>query len=118
VKFKWLCGMLLVAAMAVPAVAQVSVYIGSPPPPYRNERRGEAPGPGYAWIDGYWTPRGHRYAWVPGRWNRPPYEGARWNHPHYDHYRRGWQMHEGHWDHEDHDRHDGEGHDNEHRDNH
>jgi hypothetical protein len=28
---------------------------------------------------------------------------AYWTHPHYDHYREGWQCHEGHWDHEDHD---------------
>jgi hypothetical protein len=30
-------------------------------------------------------------------------QGAYWTHPHYDHYREGWQWHEGHWDRENHD---------------
>jgi hypothetical protein len=65
------------------------------------------PGPGYAWVDGYWFWGGGRYEWRPGVWQRPPYAGAYWNHPHYDHYDRGWAYHEGHWDHEDHgDHHD------------
>ena len=103
-KLKWICGLFLTAAIASPAVAQISVYIGSAPPPIRYETRGEAPGPGYAWVDGYWQPNGRHYQWVTGRWDQPPYEGAYWSHPHYDHYRQGWQMHEGHWDREDHDR--------------
>jgi hypothetical protein len=45
--------------------------------------------------------------WAPGVWRRPPYAGAYWEHPHYDHYSQGWAYHEGHWDHEDHgDHHD------------
>ena len=32
---------------------------------------------------------GNRYVWVPGAWQRPPYPGAYWTHPHYDHYREG-----------------------------
>jgi hypothetical protein len=38
------------------------------------------------------------------RCDRPPYEGAYWSHPHYDHYSEGWEMHEGHWDHDGHDK--------------
>lgn len=108
-KMKWLYGLLLTAAMAVPAFAQVSVYIGSPPPSPRYERRGYAPGPGYTWVGGYWAPNGRHYRWVPGRWDQPPYAGARWNHPHYVHVKQGWQLQEGHWDHDerhDHDHHD------------
>jgi len=60
------------------------------------------PGPGYAWREGYWGIHGGRYRWEHGYWDRPPYTGAVWNHPHYDHYDRGWAYHEGHWDHEDH----------------
>jgi hypothetical protein len=73
------------------------------------------PGPGYAWIDGYWGWRGGRYIWVPGRWDRPPYAGAYWNHGHWDHYPEGWRFHEGHWDHDDHDDHHDWGHDRDHR---
>jgi hypothetical protein len=101
-KRNWTCGLLCAAIFATPASAQVGVYLGTAPPPLRYERRGPMPGAGYAWVDGYWAPHGHRYAWVAGRWDRPPYEGASWSHPHYDHYRQGWQLHEGHWDHEDH----------------
>jgi len=65
---------------------------------------------------------GHHYRWVAGRWDHPPYEGASWNHPHYDHYQQGWQLHEGHWDHENRDSHEGhqgdhhEGHGGDHHD--
>ncbi len=103
-KRNWIGGLLFSAVLIGTAPAQVGVYMGGAPPPLRIERRGEMPGPGYAWVDGYWAPNLGHYRWVAGRWDRPPYEGAYWNHPHYDHYRQGWQLHEGHWDHEDHGR--------------
>src|ERR1700688_488981 len=104
-RLNWMYGLLLATAFTIPALAQIGIYVGSAPPPMRYEERGPEPGPGYAWVDGYWAPHGRRhYEWVGGRWDGAPYEGAHWNHPHYDHYRQGWQMHEGHWDHEDHDR--------------
>jgi len=106
--------MLFATALTISASAQVGIYIGGAPPPLRYEERSAMPGPGYAWVDGYWSPNGHHYRWVAGRWDRPPYEGAYWNHPHYDHYQQGWQLHEGHWDHENHDR--GRGQEGEHHD--
>ena len=109
-RLNWILALLFGTALTIPASAQLSVYIGSTPPPVRYERQEPMPGPGYVWVDGYWTPNGRHYRWVQGRWERPPYEGARWSHPHYDHYRQGWQLHEGHWDHDDQDRHD-QGHD-------
>jgi hypothetical protein len=57
-KWNWISGVLLAAALTVPALAQVGVYIGSAPPPLRYEERGPMPGEGYAWVDGYWTPHG------------------------------------------------------------
>ena len=101
---KRLCsGMVLsISILAVPAWGQVGIYIGTPPPPIRYEVRPPIPGEGFVWVDGYWGVDGGRYRWVRGRWDRPPYPGAYWSHPHYDHYDRGWAMHEGHWDHEDH----------------
>ncbi len=116
-KLNFIYAALLATAIVVPTSAQVSVYIGSAPPPLRIETRGPMPGPGYAWVEGYWAPNGHHYRWVQGRWDRPPYEGAYWNHPHYDHYQQGWQLHDGHWDHEDHDAHaQNHGHGEDHRD--
>jgi hypothetical protein len=104
-KLKLLVGALslgMFAAFTVPAQAQIGIVIGRTPPPMRYERRPPEPGPGYAWVDGYWGVSHGRYQWVGGRWDRPPYQGAYWNHAHYDHYNDGWHLHEGHWDHEDH----------------
>jgi WXXGXW repeat (2 copies) len=106
-KTKWLASLILASAVSAPAFAQVGIYIRHEPPPLRYEVRSAMPGPGYAWVDGYWNWYGGRYVWAPGVWRRPPYAGAYWTHPHYDHYDRGWAYHEGHWDHEDHgDHHD------------
>jgi hypothetical protein len=116
---KWFCGTALAAAcLAAPAFSQIHVYIGAPPPPLRYEVRPPMPGDGYVWAEGYWGDEGGRYQWVRGHWDRPPYQGAYWNHPHYDHYQQGWQMHEGHWDHEDHGNHHDDGHDRGHDDHH
>ena len=82
-----------------------------PPPPLRYERR-----PPYR-VRGMpgWTDTGElgggRYVWVAGRWDRPPYAGAYWSHPHYDHYPDGWHYHEGHWDRDDHGDHHDDHHD-------
>jgi hypothetical protein len=117
-KTNWLCHIFAASALAItiPASGQISVYIGTPPPPLRYEVVPVAPAPGYVWIGGYWGVEGNRYVWVPGRWQRPPYGGAYWYHPHYDHYDKGWEYHEGHWDHEDHGNH--HDHDDHHHDGH
>ncbi len=49
-----------------------AVRIGPPPPP-RYGVMGYAPGPGYAWTDGYWDWRGGRWFWMNGVWLRPPH---------------------------------------------
>ena len=106
-RIPWVSGLLVATTLSLPASAQLSVYIGSPPPPLRYEEPGPVPGPGFVWIDGYWTPDGNHYRWVHGRWDHAPYAGAYWSHPHYDRYQDGWHLHEGHWDHDDHgDHHD------------
>ena len=109
-KLKWICGLLFATVLAIPASAQIAVYIGHPPPRVRYERRGPGPGPGYAWVGGYWAPQGGRYQWVPGRWDRPPYEGAHWASARYEHRWQGWQLREGHWDGD----HRGPGHEHDH----
>ena len=42
-----------------------------------------APGPGYAWVAGYWYPAGPRWGWHAGYWARRPYPGAYWVAPRY-----------------------------------
>jgi hypothetical protein len=35
------------------------------------------PGPGYAWVNGYWVPQGGRNVWVGGYWRAPYAYGYR-----------------------------------------
>ena len=76
-------GALALAISTAPAYSQISlgIVIGRTPPPVRFERRPPPPAEGYAWVDGYWSVNRGHYVWVPGLWQRPPYEGAYWNHP-------------------------------------
>ncbi|MBS1823111.1 MAG: YXWGXW repeat-containing protein [Acidobacteria bacterium] len=97
-KTKWLLGGLLAAAtFTAPAFGQISVYIGTPPPPIRYEVPPPMPEVGYVWMPGYWAPYGGRYVWAPGRWSRPPYYGAAWRGGGWDRDGRGWRYREGYW---------------------
>jgi hypothetical protein len=97
-KTKWLLrGVLAAATLGVPAFGQISVYIGTPPPPIRYEVPPPMPQVGYVWMPGYWAPYGGRYVWAPGRWSRPPYYGAAWRGGGWDHDGRGWRYREGYW---------------------
>jgi len=58
-------------------------YYAPPPPPRFVAYRPPCPGPGFAWVPGYWHPAGRSYAWRAGYWTRPPYIGARWMAPRY-----------------------------------
>jgi hypothetical protein len=65
-----------------PVPRPVMVY--APPPAPVVAYMPPAPGPGYAWIPGYWHPEGRRrYVWRHGYWVRPPYVRARWVAPRY-----------------------------------
>lgn len=97
-KAKWLLGGVLAASSCVsPAFGQVSIYIGTPPPPVRYEVPPPMPTVGYVWVPGYWTPYGGRYVWAPGRWSRPPYYGASWREGGWDRDDRGWRYRPGYW---------------------
>jgi hypothetical protein len=50
----------------------VNVYApGYYPPPAYGQYMPPCPGPGYAWVNGYWVPQGGRNVWINGYWNRP-----------------------------------------------
>lgn len=68
-------------------------YVAPAPPPmpaapygssYGYYRRPPMPGPGFVWVDGYWSWMRGRYAWVPGYWMRPPFAGGYWMAPRHD----------------------------------
>ncbi len=58
-------------------------YYAPPPPPPVVAYVPAAPGPGYAWVDGYYYPVGPRYHWRAGYWAPRPYVGAYWVSPRY-----------------------------------
>ena len=60
-----------VAVYAAPPVAPVVAAI----PP--------SPGPGYAYVGGYYYPTGARWAWRAGYWAPRPFARAVWVAPHY-----------------------------------
>jgi WXXGXW repeat (2 copies) len=47
------------------------------PPPVYDQYVPECPGPGYTWIEGYWSPQGGRNGWISGYWRRPYVSGYR-----------------------------------------
>jgi hypothetical protein len=74
-----------------------AAFVGYGPPAPRYGVIGVAPGPGYAWVDGYWGCRGNRYAWIEGRWDRPPLGYRTWARGEWFREGRGWRFREGYW---------------------
>ena len=70
-------------------------YAAPPPPPAVVYAPPPCPGPGYAWVSGYWYPMGPSYHWHAGYWAHAPYRGAYRVGPHYQdhHYYRGYWTH-------------------------
>ena len=60
------------AVLAIPALSQISVYIGIAPPPIRYEVPPPPPEPSFVWAGGFWVPQGEHYRWVAGHYVRPP----------------------------------------------
>jgi hypothetical protein len=52
------------------------------------EQKGNPPGPGYAWVPGYYswsaTHGGHHWTWFKGHFENPPRAGAVWVAPHFE----------------------------------
>src|SRR5258705_7074962 len=74
-------GMLGGAAMPLPAMAAIEVYVNAAPPPVRYEREPEFRR-GYVWSPGYWDYRRDKHVWVKGSSVRErngfAYEPNRW----------------------------------------
>ena len=60
-------GLLGGAALPLPSIAAVEVYVNTAPPPPRHERVPDARR-GYVWAPGYWNWQGNRHVWVKGHW--------------------------------------------------
>jgi len=94
--------LLLLITMALVGLAALSAcgggyYVRVAPPPPRYGVVGYAPGPGFAWADGYWDWRGGNWFWVQGRWERPPRLHAVWVPAHWVQTGHGYRMVRGRW---------------------
>jgi WXXGXW repeat (2 copies) len=87
----------LIAGGTMFAQSQLSIGVGGgsfgtgayPPPTYERYQP-PCPGPGYSWVDGYWTLQGGRNVWSAGYWRQPVVTVApRYVEPRYDHAYRG-----------------------------
>ncbi len=89
--------LLLAAAACAPLPPPGVVYVSRRPPPDRVDVVVMRPGPGYAWVRGYWRWDRDDYVWMPGRWVviERGYRG--WAPGRWVHHRRGWYWVEGHW---------------------
>jgi hypothetical protein len=74
----------LIAGGAMFAQPRVSIGVGVAgygpgyyPPPAYAQYMPPCPGPDYAWVDGYWVPRGGRNVWIAGYWRAPYFSGYR-----------------------------------------
>jgi hypothetical protein len=101
IKSTVLTGILLASSAMVacgPGPGYAAAYVvPAPPAPYVVGAVGYAPGPGYVWVDGFWTLNGGRWAWVNGRWAVPPRPHAVWVADRWERYGGGWRYHRGHW---------------------
>jgi hypothetical protein len=89
----------IAAGAVIPAAAQVyaGVYVQTAPPAPIYESVPAVPGPGYAWVAGYWSWNGYRYVGVHGRYAYAPYGGAVWHAGRWAHGPYGWYWRAGRW---------------------
>ncbi|MEO7145817.1 MAG: hypothetical protein ABI165_20170, partial [Bryobacteraceae bacterium] len=88
---------MLAVLLTAGCAARVAYFPGAPPPP-RAEVYGYAPGPGYAWVSGYWDLHGRgNWVWAQGYWAHPPHPSAYWVRSRWDRGPRGYVFVRGHW---------------------
>ncbi len=63
---------------STPASAQVSIQIGTPPPPKIYERPWAPPYRGAVWIAGHHEWINGRWVWISGYYSYPPRRGGYW----------------------------------------
>ncbi|HYL27410.1 MAG TPA: hypothetical protein VEW74_06205 [Candidatus Nitrosotalea sp.] len=82
------------AGASIPASAQAYIYVQIAPPAPIYETVPAAPGPGYAWVGGYYRWEGGRYVWVRGHY---AHHAGAWCAGHWHHGRHGYYWTDGRW---------------------
>jgi hypothetical protein len=83
---------------AVPAFADVGIWVDAAPPAPRHELV-PAPRHGYVWAPGYYDYRHGHYVWVEGHWERER-RGMHYHPTHWVQRDGRWTMERGGWNHE------------------
>ncbi len=100
---KAMLAMMLLATGSVFAAPRISIGVGFGVPARAAVVRPACPGPGYTWVDGYWS----NGAWIAGYWAAPApvvrydndrFEGARYDRNRGDHDRSNARVNEQHFD--------------------
>ena len=69
-----LLAMMLLAGGSMFAQSRFSVGVGfNQEPPVYASNIPPSPGPGYTWVDGYWSQNYGQPVWIAGYWNAPVY---------------------------------------------
>jgi hypothetical protein len=89
--------LLILASSPACAASSGTLYVRVGPPPPVYERAIVSPGPGYAWVPGYYRWDGRAYVWAPGVWTRPPHARSHWVAGHWAQSRHGWYYVNGRW---------------------
>ena len=85
-----LLAMMLLAGGSMFAQTRFSVGIGfNQPAPVYASNIPPCPGPGYTWVDGYWSQNYGRPTWVAGYWNAPVFSAGFGFAPRFDNHFRG-----------------------------
>lgn len=91
-----LCGCVIAPVGPGPGSDDDGPVVDTAPPAPRYEVMPAAPGPGYAWIGGYWAWQLGRHVWIGGRWALPP-AGRAWVPGQWHRHGHGWRWRQGYW---------------------
>ncbi len=92
------CATSTLGGFAIPASADVGIYLDVAPPPPRYEVV-PAPRAGFVWAPGVWEWRHRRHVWVNGHWIRERH-GMYWHPDRWEEREGRWAFERGRWDRE------------------
>jgi hypothetical protein len=89
--------LMLTGCVVATRVPSTVLYVDRAPPVAYNEAVLASPGPGYVWINGYYSWTGREYYWNRGHWTLPVRGYNHWNQGYWQRDPRGHYWVPGHW---------------------